>query len=50
MDISAYGSLADISQCNRHVLFTPEKTLAGGEYAVRFVPDVDSGFLDAKHI
>ena len=31
-------------------LFPRKRTLAGGEYAVGFVPDVDSGFVDAKHI
>jgi len=31
-----FGSLADISQCNRHVRFTPEADILGAERDVRF--------------
>ena len=36
--------------CLKIRTYPRKRTLAGGEYAVGFVPDVDSGFVDAKHI
>jgi hypothetical protein len=39
--MSAFGSLADMSQCNRHVRFTPKADMCSATRYVCFGPEAD---------